>query len=1012
MSTDMSSDETPPPPPPPLPAACPAYTPYLPSPLSSTPSGTSSPVADTPLSFSPVTFAAPSIKTRLPLVAMGTTSHLQLPSFGMSAYMDDSDDSDGMRSSSPSPPPPTEPPPLPPVRVPMRPPPQTTILPPSAMACTPDSADAVATEPVPSNLFSATAAPSFTSTDTSFTAVAPCPSTKPGAVPDFSLSAALSLVRVDTPALAARLEAQEADLLWTRGAMISLSRRNFMLERELNEIDEKIKLLIKNRLTLQEVMAASSSASAPQTASEEHVALAALKNKKTLYEDLFFLLQSTPHYFALLARVMQPSKDGVQLFVQTVVLDTFGDAFDTHEERLLLSLFREALQAEMAECSDRATLLRSNSAITQMLSAYAKRGAGLGVLREILEEPLRDLCDSKAGRAVNLELQPLKAYHQIIQDFETQTGNISDMDKSVATDEEAATHPAVQALLAERVALLAHHAETILSRITASATRIPYGMRWICRVIGELYQARFGGDAAEESAGASSRTSLAEQIQALQGGFIYLRFFNPAIVAPDATGFITSKPSRTVRRNLVLIAKLLQNLSNGLPFGDKEAYMKPLNPWLQSHRPHMERFFEQLTQVDDVDDSLSLDRYTHSSLGGGSRLNEITLSLNQIFFMQSLLQEYKEQICLGAQGTYSATEPLAVLLNKFGSAVPAQVPRADNVTVVLRLVDTRSARLSTTTAPVFATTGASDDAVVHDPFGRNAATRDPRLNPLYLQAKSLLLNVLKRLPEPSTAHRTLLAYLAEQRRTSIVSGNHSLHDAVNNVSAMLSTLYNMRLLSQATAGLVVQSAATDEKERCYDAFLYACTSDARHRQAQLAALEKQSSKIATALATVTTHHEYLKSRLELYQLYLANVKHGQAQAEETSTTTKKGKSKPPDVFSRTMSYTHAELTQMNLIHSIDGDYSDKILKHLHYVIEMRTETSRHLAPRFFLSVTLKKGVSIPILAQPVEIVLEDLLQLQEHGEPYMRVEEVELNVNVLVHFLNTQFIAQIRHMKS
>ena len=67
----------------------------------------------------------------------------------------------------------------------------------------------------------------------------------------------------------------------------------------------------------------------------------------------------------------------------------------------------------------------------------------------------------------------------------------------------------------------------------------------------------------------------------LIGGYIYLRFFNPVIVTPDAMNIIATKPNRIQRRNLILVAKVLQNLSNGLLFGDKEIYMKVLNQYIQ-----------------------------------------------------------------------------------------------------------------------------------------------------------------------------------------------------------------------------------------------------------------------------------------------------------------------------------------------------------------------------------------------------------------------------------------------
>ena len=46
-----------------------------------------------------------------------------------------------------------------------------------------------------------------------------------------------------------------------------------------------------------------------------------------------------------------------------------------------------------------------------MLSAYARRGQGLGILREISEKPIREMV---AQTSSNLEINPVEVYKQII----------------------------------------------------------------------------------------------------------------------------------------------------------------------------------------------------------------------------------------------------------------------------------------------------------------------------------------------------------------------------------------------------------------------------------------------------------------------------------------------------------------------------------------------------------------------------------------------------------------------
>jgi Ras GTPase-activating-like protein IQGAP2/3 len=171
-----------------------------------------------------------------------------------------------------------------------------------------------------------------------------------------------------------------------------------------------------------------------------------------------------------------------------------------------------------------------------MLSAYARRGQGLSILKDILEQPLRSLTSRKD---LNLEINPAKVYTQMITDSETKTGRASDLPLNVS-DEVAAANPEVIRIIEQRAAELLKLSDYILQRIITSGDSIPYGMRWICKTLADLAKRRFP-DIDRYQCGS------------LMGGYIYLRFFNPVIVTPDAVNFISTKPNRVVRRNLILV---------------------------------------------------------------------------------------------------------------------------------------------------------------------------------------------------------------------------------------------------------------------------------------------------------------------------------------------------------------------------------------------------------------------------------------------------------------------------
>lgn len=44
------------------------------------------------------------------------------------------------------------------------------------------------------------------------------------------------------------------------------------------------------------------------------------------------------------------------------------------------------------------------------------------------------------------------------------------------------------------------------------------------------------------------------------------------------------------------------------------------------------------------------------------------------------------------------------------------------------------------------------------------------------------------------------------------------------------------------------------------------------------------------------------------------------------------------------------------------------------------------------------------MKEPLELVLDDLLHMQQNGELYMDLDYVSLNINLLIHFLNTNFL--------
>ena len=78
------------------------------------------------------------------------------------------------------------------------------------------------------------------------------------------------------------------------------------------------------------------------------------------------------------------------------------------------------------------------------------------------------------------------------------------------------------------------------------------------------------------------------------GSFIFLRFFCPAIVAPENIDLDVSPDTREIRRGLLLITKVIQNLANNVVFGNKEPHMKVLNTFLSENILQVTKFLSDL----------------------------------------------------------------------------------------------------------------------------------------------------------------------------------------------------------------------------------------------------------------------------------------------------------------------------------------------------------------------------------------------------------------------------------
>ncbi|KAJ6251058.1 ras gtpase-activating protein [Anaeramoeba flamelloides] len=101
-------------------------------------------------------------------------------------------------------------------------------------------------------------------------------------------------------------------------------------------------------------------------------------------------------------------------------------------------------------------------------------------------------------------------------------------------------------------------------------------------------------------------------VLATVGGFVFLRWICPNLVAPVKNGICTGTVESNVRRSLMLLSSAVQALSNGIKFGEMRAYMAPINEDIELLLDTRKQFLEDISNIKGVDVQSLFQPYSRS----------------------------------------------------------------------------------------------------------------------------------------------------------------------------------------------------------------------------------------------------------------------------------------------------------------------------------------------------------------------------------------------------------------
>ena len=400
---------------------------------------------------------------------------------------------------------------------------------------------------------------------------------------------------------------EEVEFERMRKTVVQQVRQNEMLEQYIDQLDIKIALLVKNKITLDEVVRHQSNFGGhgfgllanASMASSNQFDLKALnrssRKKLESYQQLFFNLQTQSQYLARLFRRVreQGTTEKECKRIELLMMSLFGYAQKRREEYYLLKLMARSIREEIEGCRTLQDFARGNFFWTKLLGNYARSPRDRKYLRDLLGPVIRD--NIVEDPALDLESDPMHIYRSAINNEELRTGRPSRRQLDVPR-EVAIKDPETRELFIDHLRDLREICDQFFAAWEDLMPRMPYGLRFLCR---QMFDALCQHFAREPQ----------HQILFMVSNWLWKFYLQPALTTPETFGVMEKQLSPLQRRNLGEVAKVLSQIASGRLFGGENIYLQPLNAFVGDSIDRLCHVMNELMSVPDAEATFDIDEF-------------------------------------------------------------------------------------------------------------------------------------------------------------------------------------------------------------------------------------------------------------------------------------------------------------------------------------------------------------------------------------------------------------------
>ncbi|XP_075215376.1 ras GTPase-activating-like protein IQGAP1 [Lycorma delicatula] len=743
---------------------------------------------------------------------------------------------------------------------------------------------------------------------------------------------------------------RELQLQALKAEVTQTIRYNNELAKKLDEMDVTIGLLIENRITLQNVIAAGKKLNEAVSGTTGLKALSASSRRQLYaYQHLLYTLQTSPHYLAKLLFCLPQNR--FSKFLKIVILTLFNFRTTSREEYLLLKLFQHALHEEIrCKIMKPSDVVTGDPLVLNLAVNYARQHSGQNTLRHILGPMVTKVLNNKQ---LSIDTNPVNIYNKWRNEMEMDSGKPSNLPYPV-TQEQALNYEEVCKRLNNNIGLLKSNALTFINHIMKSKAAIPYGLLFIARELSFGLRNKFP-DIPEK------------EVLKVIGNLIYYRFINAAIVAPDAFDIIGPEQallSNTQRHNLASIAKILQFAASKKGFGDESPHLQCLNSFLIDCHEVFKQFLRSCCDVEDLERHFSVTEFTEVTL-----INQPTIhiTLMELREMHKLLVEFADQI---APDPHDSLHELLADLGPVPTAAQLMGYVCDDVSDAERhLAQTQICLTLTNKFEVI-----EDDKT--------------DLTKLFIKTKELLVEVLPflsghNLPgglriEPTQEQiEGFLQKPCKKNRESdkILSG---LRECKAKLRKLLSQLEDKGLVSRDDGYQTIISSIGND-----------ILNKGRYREIQ----QQELQTVRNAKKTLDEKTKFYEDKVKFYNEYINKCLENISQSKRNVHTIRRGEKNRKMKSKPTLKYSASQLKEKGVVVSIEGLPNSQFKNVLF-----------EITPSDSVGIFDIKGKFMGVEVETVEINIQKLLQLQYEGIHVMDIfGKAKININILLYLLNKKF---------